>query len=144
ANNTADKFNVSIHRNIVNWEAVDSIGPKTDILVSAKAGDSSTEWFNHLTISEDAVVPGSLASYFVKTELKERSLSAVGDPTVIAMERDLSMPVLPVRFVPYKWHKSDQQWRPDITDVEPFNTNTGIELQYDLALLGVKRAKDEH
>lgn len=144
ANNTADKFNVSIHRNIVNWEAVDSIGPKTDILVNAKAGDNSTEWFNHLTISEDAVVPGSLASYFVKTELKERSLCAAGDPTTIAMERDLSMPVLPVRFVPYKWHKTDQQWLPDITDVEPFNTNTGIELQYDLSLLGVKRAKDEH
>ncbi|MDI1258271.1 hypothetical protein [Aquabacterium sp.] len=144
ANAASDKFTVSIHRGIVNWEAVDSIGAKTDILVKAKAGDNSTEWFNHLTISDDALVQGGIASYFVKTELKERSLAAAGEPVAAAMERDLSAPVLPVRFIPFRWHKGDQTWLPDIANVEPFDAKVGVELQYDLSLLGVKRARDDH
>ena len=143
ANSTADKFRVSIDKGIVNWEAVASISPNTDILQKASSGDNATVWFNHLTISEEVIVPGCLASYSVKTELKERSLAAAGEPVSIAMERDLSAPVLPVRFVPFKFHKAEQAWRPDITDVEPFDTKVGIELQYDLSLLRMKRTKDE-
>lgn len=143
ANSSADKYRVSIHRDIVNWVAVDSIGPSTDILVKANNTDNATIWFSHLTISDDAMVPGSLASYSVKTELKERALSAIGEPHVVTMDRDLSAPMLPIRFVPYRWHKSDQLWLPDVADVKPFDSEVGIELQYELALLQVKRAKDD-
>ncbi|BDB29547.1 hypothetical protein CTP10_R69620 (plasmid) [Cupriavidus sp. P-10] len=143
ASNTADKFSVSIHRDIVNWEAIESISPTTDILRKAENGDNSIAWFNHLTISKETIVPGSLASYTVKTELNERSLAAAGSPLSVAMERNLSSPVLPVRLVPYHWLKSEKRWEPDASNLQPFDTGVGIELQYDLSLLQVKKVSDE-
>ena len=70
ANSTADKFVVSLHRDIVDWDAIDSITSKTNILRKSEAGDDSIEWFKYLTVSADPLVKGSIASYSVKTQLK--------------------------------------------------------------------------
>ena len=144
ANTVANRFTVSVHRGVVNWESVDSLTPKTDILVKAERGsDDSVAWFDHLTISQDVMVPGSLASYTVKTELKERSLTLAGDAQTVAMKRDLSLPVLPVRLVPYRWLKAEQQWVPDLALETTFETGAGIDIQYDLDALKLSRDKDE-
>ncbi|WP_332747623.1 hypothetical protein [Hydrogenophaga sp.] len=138
ANATADKFRISLHKDIVNWEAIDSIGPNTDILVKSQTGDNSIAWFSHLTVSEEEVVPGSLASYSVKTELQERALVAVGAGTRLPMKRDLSAPMLPVRFVPVRWSKEEQSIVPDLQDDKPFDAGLGVELHYDLSLLRLR------
>ena len=139
-----DKFNVSLDRDIVNWEAVDAISPKTDILVKAHRGDDSVAWFEHLTVSEDPVVQGSIASYLVKTELRERSLAVSGEAVGITMKRELGDPVLPVRYLPYRWLKDEQQWVPDIPTSAPFDAGVGVEIQYDLEMLQMRKLKDEN
>lgn len=138
ANATADKFRISLHKDIVNWEAIDSITPNTDILVKSQTGDNSIAWFSHLTVSEEEVVPGSLASYSVKTELQERALVATGDGNRLAMKRDLTAPLLPVRFIPVRWDKEEQTIVPDLQDDKPFDAGVGVELQYDLSLLKLR------
>lgn len=143
ANNTADSFTVSLHRNIVDWEAVDSVSAKTDILVKAERGGDSIAWFSHLTITDGALVPGSIASYKVKTELKERSLAVMGDAVSVTMKRDLSAPVLPVRYIPYRWLKEEKLWTPDIPNTAYLDAGVGIEIQYDLEMLQMKRLKNE-
>lgn len=143
ANNTADRFTVSVHRNIVNREALDSISEKTDVLVKAEHGPDSIAWFEHLTISDDAVVAGSIASYNVVTELKERSLAVSGPATSVAMTRDLTDPALPIRFVPHKWLKQEQEWVADPPDTAVFDAAVGIEVQYDLDMLRRSRLKDD-
>jgi len=143
AGDTAERFTVSIHRGIVNWPAVDSITPKTDILVKAERGDDSIAWFSHLTISQEPIVAGSIASYAVKTDLVERSLAVAGEPQTIAMQRDLSNPVLPIRFVPYRWLKKEQQWVPDLPDLRNFDVGAGIEVQYDLEMLRLSKDGDD-
>lgn len=95
------------------------------------------------TISERPVIAGTVASYTVKTELKERSLAAVGSATSMAFERDLSAPVLPVRMVPYHQPKGTSEWLPHLPNAGYFDTKTGIEMQYDLRLLQVKRTQDD-
>lgn len=143
ANNAVDSFTVSLHRNIVDWEAVDSVSAKTDILVKAERGDDSIAWFSHLTVTDGALVPGSIASYKVKTELKERSLAVTGEAVSITMKRDVSAPVLPVRYLPYRWLKAEQKWTPDIPNTAYLDAGAGIEIQYDLEMLQMKRLKDE-
>lgn len=135
ANSTADRFTVSLHRNIVDWEAVDAVTQKTDILVKAERGDASIEWFNHLTVSDGAMVQGSIASYTVSTQLKERSLAVVGEPVKVKMKRDLSAPVMPIRYVPYEWRKKEEQWVPHIPNTDYMDAGAGVEVQYDLQML---------
>lgn len=143
ANNAVDSFTVSLHRNIVDWEAVDSVSAKTDILVKAERGDDSIAWFSHLTVTDGALVPGSIASYKVKTELKERSLAVTGEAVSVTMKRDVSAPVLPVRYIPFRWLKEEKQWTPDIPNTAYLDAGAGIEIQYDLEMLQMKRLKDE-
>jgi len=143
ANNAVDSFTVSLHRNIVDWEAVDSVNAKTDILVKAERGDDSIAWFSHLTVTDGALVPGSIASYKVKTELKERSLAVTGEAVSVTMKRDVSAPVLPVRYLPFRWLKEEKQWTPDIPNTAYLDAGAGIEIQYDLEMLQMKRLKDE-
>lgn len=142
-NNGVDRFTVSLHHKIVDWAAVDSVSPKTDILVKAERGDDSIAWLGHLTITDGALVPGSIASYTVKTELKERSLAVTGEAVSVIMKRDLSAPVLPVRYVPHRWLKAEQLWTPDIPNTAYLDASAGIEIQYDLEMLQMKRLKDE-
>jgi hypothetical protein len=143
AGGTADSFTVSIHRGIVDWEAVASMTPSTEVLVRAERGDHSIEWFKYLTISEQPVVPGTVASYTVKTELKERSLASTGSAEAMPFERDLTSPVLPIRMVPYHQPKGTTEWVPHLPNAGYFDAKAGIELQYDLRLLQVKRTQDD-
>lgn len=143
AGGKTDSFTVSIHRGIVDWEAVASMTPSTEVLVRAERGDNSIEWFKYLTISEQPVVAGTVASYTVRTELKERSLAAVGAAASMTFERDLSTPVLPIRLVPYHIPKGTSDWVPHLTQPGYFDTRTGIEVQYDLRLLQVRRTQDD-
>ena len=143
ANSDVDKFTVSLHRDIVDWDAIDTITNKTDILKKGEAGDESIEWFNYLTVSADPLVKGSIASYYVKTELKERALAIAGPARSVAMSRDLTVPVLPVRFVPYGWSKENDGPQPDVPNTKYFDAGTGIELRYPLAMLTMRKGKDE-
>lgn len=143
AGDKVERFTVSVHRNIVNWEAVDTIGQKTDILVKSERGDDSIAWFEHLNISQEPVVPGSVASYTVKTELVERSLAVAGEARSVVMKREMTHPVLPVRFVPYRWLKREQEWVADLTAEDAFKTTAGIDVQYDLAVLRLSKDHDD-
>lgn len=143
ANSTADRFTVSLHRNIVDWEAVDAVSQKTDILVKAERGDDSIAWFSHLTVTDGAMVPGSIASYTVKTELKERSLAVIGEATTVKMKRDLTEPVLPVRYIPYRWLKDEGQWVPNTPNSDHLDAGAGVEIQYDLEMLQL-HLKERH
>lgn len=143
ANQLADKFTVSVHRGILNSEALDSLTSKTEILIKATQGEDSVVWFEQLTISQEDFVPGSLASYVVRTQLKERALSVAGDARMVTMRRDLNRPVLPVRFVPFRWLKQEKQWIPDLALEKTFDTGNGVDIQYDLAVLRLSKDKNE-
>ena len=143
-NSAVERFTVSLHKNIVDWSAVDAMTHKSDILVKAQAGgDDSVEWFKHLTVSQDAIVDGSIASYAVRTELRERALTAAGEPQVVHMSRDLTQPALPIRFVPYRWLSREGAWVPDAGLESAFDVKTGIEIQYDLGMLKLSKVGDE-
>jgi hypothetical protein len=142
ANGTVDKFVVSLHRDIVDWDAIDTITSKTDILRKSEMGDDSIEWFKYLTVSVNPSVKG-IASYGVKTQLKERSLAVAGPARPMAMSRDLSVRVLPVRFVPYKWSKEDGACLADVPNTKYFDAGAGIEVQYALDMLTMRKQKDE-
>jgi hypothetical protein len=144
ANSAVEKFAVSLHRDVVDWEAVSAVTPKTDVLVSSARGDNSIEWFRHLTVSNaEERVPGSLASYEVKTELKERALAQTGPAAQVKMKRDLSARTLPMRYVPYRWLKDEQKWVSSTPNTRYFDAGAGVEIQYDLELLQLKRQRDE-
>lgn len=138
-----DHFTVSVHRDVVNWDALVSMASSnTDILTKPERGEPTTAWFAHLVISDTPVVPGSIASYSVQTELKERSLTPAGDPRDIPMTRGLDAVLLPIRLVPYKWDKSAARWIPNCNHLELLDGGRGIEVQYDLRLLRLDRARD--
>jgi hypothetical protein len=142
-NRRVDKFTVALGRGIVNWEAVEALtSPKTNILVEPERGPNSIVWFSHLTISDAAIVPGSIASYSVQTELQERSFAPSGDAEQIKIERDLSSAVLPVRLVPFRWTKETMEWSSDIPNVSAFNAGVGVQVEYDVNTLKLSRTKE--
>ncbi|OIJ42553.1 hypothetical protein [Massilia timonae] len=142
-NRGVDKFTVALDRGIVNWEAVEALtSSKTNILVEAEKGPNSVVWFGHLTISDSAIVPGSIASYSVQTELQERSFAPSGETEKIRLERDLSSAVLPVRFIPFRWTKETMDWSTDIPNSAAFKAGTGVQVEYDLNTLKLSRNAD--
>lgn len=142
-NRRVDKFTVALGRGIVNWDAVEALtSPKTNILVEPEKGPNSIVWFGHLTISDSPTVPGSIASYSVQTELQERSFAPSGHPEQIELKRDLTSAVLPVRLIPYKWTKATMDWSNDIPNSSAFKAGVGVQIEYDLDTLTLKR-KDE-
>jgi hypothetical protein len=139
-NRGADKFTVALDRGLVNWEAVEALtSSKTNILVEAERGPNSIVWFSHLTISDAPIVPGSIASYSVQTELQERSFAPSGDAEQLSMERDLSSAVLPVRMVPFRWTKETLDWSSDITNDAVFKAGAGVQVEYDVKTLKLSR-----
>lgn len=143
ASSTTDNFTISIHRSIVDWEAVSSMTANTEVLKRNERGHNSIEWFGYLTVSDEPVVQGSIASYNVKTELKERALSVAGPATSMLFERRMDTPVLPVRLVPYHCPKGEEEWRPHLPNPSHFATDAGVEVQLDMRLLGLQRKADE-
>ncbi|WP_434129701.1 hypothetical protein [Methylocaldum sp. GT1BB] len=149
ANRIADKFYVAVHKRIVDWAVVRTMAShNTEILVKNDQGHDHIAWFQHLVVTDNlAEVPGSLASYAVETHLMERSITPVGFRHEIRMSRDLTQPVLPVRFVPLKEEKDAagiKQWRLADTASTSFDTGRGIDIEYDVRSLSLsKGAKDQ-
>lgn len=143
-NRQVEKFTVSLNRNIINWDAIDSLtSSKTNILVSSEKGPDSISWFHHLVVSQAPIVQGSIASYSVQTELRERALTPAGDPEHLILERDLSSSLLPVRMIPYQWDKKEMSWEPALPNADAFRTGTGVQIEYDLHTLRLQRVKPE-
>jgi hypothetical protein len=143
ASGMADNFIVSINRAIIDWEAVSSMTTNTEVLKRSERGDNSVEWFSYLTVSDKPVVQGSIASYKVKTELKERALALAGPITSVAFERRMDTPVLPIRVVPYHCPKGEQEWRAHLPNPGHFETKSGVDVQVDLRSLGLRKVKDD-
>jgi hypothetical protein len=139
-----DHFTVSVNRDVVNWDAVASMASsKTDILVTQEGRDQNVAWFTQLVISDNAIVPGSIASYTVQTELKERSLTLAGEQREVPLKRELTALHMPIRFVPYCWDKSAGSWVQNGPRSGLLDGGRGIEVQYDLRLLRLERRKDD-
>jgi hypothetical protein len=139
-----DRFTVSVNRDVVNWDAVASMASsKTDVLVKQEGREQNVSWFAQLVISDNAIVPGSIASYTVQTELKERSLAPAGERREVTLKRELTALHMPIRFVPYKWDKSAGSWVPNAPRLELLDGGRGVEVEYDLRLLQLGRPKDD-
>jgi hypothetical protein len=144
ANRKVDKFMVYVHKDIVNWEAVTSLtSSAAEILVKPEQGPHKVAWFSHLQVSERLDVPGSIASLSVETELQERSLTGAGDVKQVPMARALTEKVIPVRLIPFSTDKETRQWRASIPDPTIFDTGRGIDIEYDMRPMGLKRTKDD-
>lgn len=143
ANRSADKFIVSVHKDIINWEAIKGMSSaNVDILVKPGKGADSIAWFSHIRVN-DKPWPGSIASISVDTELQERSLAPAGDAQEIKMAKSLDAPVLPVRFVPFSWDKARCTWQSSIPDSNVLAAGCGVEVEFDLRLLELRRVKDD-
>jgi hypothetical protein len=138
-----DHFTVSVNRDVVNWDAVASMASaKTEILVKQEGREQNVAWFAQLVISDAAIVPGSIASYTVQTELKERSLALAGEPREVSLKRELAAVHMPIRLVPYTWDKSAGNWVQNGPRLGLLDGGRGVEVQYDLRLLKLERSKD--
>jgi hypothetical protein len=143
ANRASDKLMVSVHREVVNWPVVKGMSsPNEDILVKPEAGPDTIAWFNHIRVSESSW-PGSIASISVETQLQERSLAPAGDSQEVRMGKSLDAPVLPVRLVPYTWSNAESTWSPAVPVLKVLDVGRGVDVEYDLRLLTLKKTKDD-
>lgn len=143
ANRGVDKFTIALDRSIVNWEAIQLLtSSKTNILLDAEKGPNAVVWFSHLTISDSPVVPGSIASYFVQTELQERSFVPSGDIEQLTLKRDLTSAVLPVRLIPFRWAKETSEWSCDIANEITFKAEAGVQVEYDMSTLKLRKVAE--
>lgn len=136
------KFSVLLKRSIVNWDAIDGLSsPTTDILVKAERGEDSVEWFKHLSVYPSDAASGGIASYLVEIELQERSLACTGPGHVVPLSKDLSTPVVAVRFVPFERQK-DGTYVPDVPTLDVLGTGQGVDVRYRVDTLRLKRVAD--
>jgi hypothetical protein len=143
ANRSADKLMVSVHRDVVDWAVVKGMSsPTEDILVKPESGPDTIAWFNHIRVG-DSSWPGSIASISVETELQERSLAPAGDNHEVRMAKSLDAPVLPVRLVPHAWSSSESSWSPAVPVLKVLDAGYGVDVEYDLRLLTLKKTKDD-
>lgn len=140
ASRQADRFTVSLLKGVVNWEVVESLSsPTTDILVKPERGEDSVAWFSQLVITTATSVQGSLASYGVAVELRERALAATGNGRVVPMARDTVETVLPVRFIPVLRNKELRAVVSAIPDAQMFSTGCGVDIHYSLDALSLNK-----
>lgn len=143
ANRSSDKLMVSVHKDIVDWAVVKGMSSANeDVLVKPEAGPDSIAWFNHIRVSENSW-PGSIASISVETQLQERSLALAGESRDVRMGKSLKAPVMPVRFVPFTWTASDASWVPAVPNAKLLDAGYGVDVEYDLRLLTLRRMKDD-
>lgn len=136
------KFSVSLKRSIINWEAIDSLSsPTTDVLAKAERGEDSVEWFKHLSVYASDAASGGIASYLVEIELQERSLACTGPGNVVTLTKDLSAPVIPVRFIPYR-REARGQYCPDIPAIDVLGTSQGVDVCYWVNTLHLRRVSE--
>lgn len=144
ANRTADKFYIAVKRGIVDRSvALSMASASTEVLVKNDSGHEHIAWFRHIEVTDDlASVPTSLASYWVETDLVERSLAPIGEPANVHMERDLAQPVLPVRLLAYRYSKGaapEENWTPEDMSVSTFDAGCGIDLEYEVRPMSLTR-----
>lgn len=138
-----DHFTVSVHRDVINWDALVSMASTTtEVLITPERGEPTAAWFEQLVISDKPVVPGSIVSFTVRTELKERSLTPAGEARNVPMKRNLESALLPIRLVPYKWNKPGAQWTPYDHRGSFLDAGRGVEVQYAPHLMRLKPAED--
>jgi hypothetical protein len=142
ANQHVSKFMVHVHKDIVNWEALSSLSSaSTEVFVKPENGPHKIAWFSHLQVSEQAIFPGGIASLSVQTELQERSLTPSGDSHSVKMSRVLTDRNLAVRLIPTRYDKASGQWHVDIPNPEMFSTEYGVDIEYDMKILGLNKTK---
>lgn len=143
ANRVADKFFVAVHQGAIDWAALRAMSSKsTEILVKNDAGNDNITWFQHLTITDTPSEVRALASYRVETHLMERSLTPTGEHHEVRMVRNLEQPVLPVRLVPLIQPKGEP-WQPADTLAVKFDAGRGVDIEYDVRSLTLKRASGD-
>jgi hypothetical protein len=147
ANRTSRRFYVTVQKNIIDWTALLSMSStSTEVLVKNERAHDNVAWFNHLVVSDDPVnVPMALASYYVDTNLLERSITPVDGKAELRMERDNSEPLLPVRFVPFKFEKSESgpTWLPEDASHKFFDQGCGVDIEYEIRPLSLTRAASD-
>ena len=72
ASDNAERFTVSVHRGIVNWEAVDSIGQKADLLVIATHGQTGLRHLVFGSVAEKVVRLAPCPVLTIRVPHKER------------------------------------------------------------------------
>lgn len=149
ANRRADKYYIAVHKNIVDWNAVTSMGsPGQEILVRNERIHDNVAWFSNLTITDDpTTATGTLASYSVETTLVERCLAPVDGRAELRMARDNSAPVLAIRMIPYKLEKDpatgEVSWTPENESYRQFDFGRGLDIEYELRPLALSRKADD-
>lgn len=142
ANQHVSKFMVHVHKDIVNWEALSSLSSaSTEVFVKPENGPHKIAWFSHLQVSEQAIFPGGIASLSVQTELQERSLTPSGEAHAVKMSRVLTNKNLAVRLIPTRHDKATGEWYADISNPEIFSTEHGVDIEYDMKVLGLNKTK---
>lgn len=145
ANRVADKFFVAVHQGVIDWTALRAMSSKsTEILVKNDSGNDNITWFQHLTITDTPSEVRALASYRVETHLMERSLTPTGERHEVRMVRSLEQPVLPVRFVPLvPAAVKGEPWHPADAIAVNFDAGCGVDIEYDVRSLTLKRASGD-
>lgn len=140
ANRTADRFYITVQRNVVDWAALVSMtSVKANVLRRNERGDDKIVWFNNLVVSDNPAAVAGLASYWVETRLEERAIAPAGSPVELRMMRDLDGAVLPVRFVPFQGKGTP--WQPVGVKHQGFQSS-GVDVEYDMDLISQRRGDD--
>lgn len=138
------QFTVAVRRDVINWDALISMASTTtEVLRTSDRAEPTTVWFSHLVIADNSLVPTSIVSFTVQTELKERSLTPAGEARSLPMRRDLRAILLPIRLVPYKWDKSAACWTPHDSHASYLDAGRGVEVQYDPRQMRLHYAEDD-
>ncbi len=145
ANRASRRFYVTVQRNIIDWPTLLSMSStSTEVLVKNERAHDNVAWFNHLVVSDDASsVPMALASYYVDTNLMERSITPADGKVELRMERDNSEPLLPIRFVPFTAERSEAgaTWLPEDATHATFDLGCGIDIEYEIRPLSLSLTK---
>ena len=140
ANRSAEKLFISVQQDILEWEVIRGMSSEQeDVLKKSDSGPDTIEWFSRIRVSEDPWL-SSIASFWIETQLQERSLVVAGESHAVLMEKDLSSPVLPVRLIPYIWR--NQVWTPALPDPHMLDTGGGVDVEYNLRLLSLNKKQD--
>lgn len=141
-NRAVKKLFISLHKDLFDWQIVCGLSSEhEDVLVKADQGSDTLAWFSRIRVSTDPW-PSSVASIWVETDLKERSLAAVGEAQTVAMRKDFNAHVLPVRLVPYVLDQQSQHWTPALPNLGTLDVGHGIDIEYDLRTLTLSQKPD--
>lgn len=125
------RYTVSVHRGVIDWEALHSLLPGSGLLISNALGHEHTLWFKHLSVTSEPVVAASLASFVVKTELTERPLHVRQAARTLPMLRTLTQPMVAMRMIPVARQPKEQCWSRHGALSDAFAAPCGVDILYD-------------